>query len=94
MELEKEPNVSSLDDPFSGGRVRLTPMMKIITKGTKIIGPPLRVSVQNTPISQWRRRKDLENLVALISAQLSLLPLILSLIFIRYKISFEMRACG
>ena len=42
------------------------------------------------PISQWRRRKDLENLVALISAQLSLLPLILSLIFIRYKISIKM----
>ena len=34
--------------------------------------------------------KDLENLVALTSAQLSLLPLILSLIFIRYKISFKM----
>ena len=42
------------------------------------------------PISQWRRREDLENLVALTSAQLSLLPLILSLIFIRYKISIKM----
>jgi hypothetical protein len=50
----------------------------------------LIILMLNTPISQWRRRKDLENLVALTSAQLSLLPFILSLIFIRYKISFKM----
>ena len=45
---------------------------------------------RNTPDFTMATPQNLENLVAPTSAQLSLLSLILSLIFIRYKISFKM----
>ena len=44
----------------------------------------------NTPISKMANAKDLGNLDAQTSAQLSNLPLVLSLIYIRYYFIFKM----